>query len=146
MGLFSNPEKFKIIEDSTTDVKAVFDVGGVFYKVWGRFNNLMSDTNIGNNVWEIFFAMCEEGEDLVYGKHDITPNGSGDAIKVFSTVIDFMEYLGKTKDPDVVTFSVDTIKQRKIYLRLIRRYQQSGRLESFSISNSGNIITINPVR
>ena len=144
MGLFSNPAQLNITQENTTDTKATFNVGGVFYKIWARLNHKMRGTDLGDNVWEMFFAKCEEGEDLVFGKHDTKLNVSGNAIKVYATVIDFLEYIGKTRNPDAAVFSVDSIKQRKMYMKLIKRYQDSGRLDKFSISGDGKILLITP--
>ncbi len=144
MSLFSTPAKIDIVFEDDTDVKGLFKVNDNDYKVWGRYNHLMSGTPLGENVWEMFFAMCEDNEedveDKMHGRHNIRPNGSGNAIKVFSTVIEFMKHLVRNSDADNIVFSANSKKQQKMYLKLVDRYQNLGMIDGVSASKKGNII------
>ena len=138
--MFNSPSKIDITHEDTADTKGNFSVGGVYYKLWARFNDKISGTHYGDNVWEIFFAMCEDEEDLTFGKHDIAPNGAGNAVVVYSTVIEFIEHLIRTRNPDAIIIKVSTRKQQLVYLKLIRRFQKSGRLGKADVSEDGKII------
>jgi len=139
MTLFSKPAEIEIVFENDTDIKGIFKAGNVDYKIWGRYNHLMSGTSLGENVWEMFFAMCED-EDKVYGKHDIKPNGSGNAVKVFATVIEFMKHVRRNGDADNIVFSAKEPKQQKMYLRLVERYKKLGLIRGVVTSKRGNII------
>jgi len=144
LSLFSTPAEIDIVFEDDTDVKGLFKVNGNDYKVWGRYNHLMSGTSLGENVWEMFFAMCDDDtkviEDKMHAPHAIKPNGAGNAVKVFSTVIEFMKYLVRNSDADNIVFSADTKKQQKMYLKLVDRYQNLGMIDGVSASKKGNII------
>ena len=144
MSLFSTPSKIDIVFEDDTDVKGLFKVNGNDYKVWGRYNHLMSGTSLGENVWEMFFAMCDEDtkdiEDKMHGRHSIRPNGSGNAVKVFSTVIEFMKHVRRNTGADNIVFSAKDEKQQKMYLKLVERYQKLGIIKGVSASEKGNII------
>ena len=156
MSLFSAPSEIDIVLENDTDIKGLFKAGDVDYKVWSRHNHLMSGTSLGENVWEIFFAMCEDDEDKMHGKHDIKINGIHkgslwNVIKVMSTVINFIEYIIERKDPDNIVFSAKDKKQQQIYLKMINRFQKEtsilspngrlkGKLGNISLSEKGNII------
>ena len=146
MSLFSTPSKIDIVFEDDTDIKGLFKVKGNDYKVWGRYNHLMSGTPLGENVWEMFFAMCDEGtkniEDKMHLPHGIRPNGAGSAVKVFSTVIEFIKYLIRSADADNIVFSAHDKKQQKMYLKLIERYQNLGQIDGVSASIKGNIIKV----
>lgn len=140
MTLFSTPSEIDIVLENDTDIKGLFKAGDVDYKVWGRHNHLMSGTSLGENVWEMFFAMCEDDENKMHGRHNITPNGAGNAVKVFSTVIEFMKHVRRNTGADNIVFSAKDEKQQKMYLKLIERYQKLGIIRSVSASEKGNII------
>jgi hypothetical protein len=141
MSLFSTPSKIDIVLENDTDIKGLFKAGDVDYKVWGRYNHLMSGTSLGENVWEMFFAMCnEDEEDKMHGRHSVKPNGSGNAIKVFSTVIEFMKHVRRNTGADNIVFSAKDKKQQRMYLKLVERYQKLGIIKSVSASEKGNII------
>jgi len=140
MSLFSTPSKIDIVLENDTDIKGLFKAGDVDYKVWGRHNHLMSGTSLGENVWEMFFAMCEDEEDKMHGRHNIRPNGSGNAVKVFSTVIEFMKHVRRNTGADNIVFSAKDKKQQRMYLKLVERYQKLGIIKSVSASEKGNII------
>jgi len=139
MGLFSSPSEIDIQYENDTDIRGTFKAGDTDYKVWGRHNYLMSGTSLGENVWEMFFAMCED-DDKIYGLHDTKPNGAGNAAKVFATVIEFMRYVNKKHQPSDFVFSAKDEKQQRIYLKLIERYQKLGEINNISTSEKGNII------
>ena len=156
MSLFSTPSKIDIVFEDDTDIKGLFKAGDIDYKVWGRHNHLMSDAGLGENVWEIFFAMCEDEGDKMHGKHDIKINGihkgsPWNIIQVMSTVINFVEYIIENQDSDNIVFSAKDKKQQQIYLKIINRFQKEmsilspngrlkGKLGNISLSEKGNII------
>jgi hypothetical protein len=141
MSLFSTPSKIDIVLENDTDIKGLFKAGDVDYKVWGRHNHLMSGTSLGENVWEMFFAMCnEDEEDKMHGRHSVKPNGAGNAVKVFSTVIEFMKHVRRNTGADNIVFSAKDKKQQNMYLKLVERYQKLGIIKSVSASEKGNII------
>jgi hypothetical protein len=141
MSLFSTPSEIDIQFENDTDIRGTFIAGNTDYKVWARYNHLMSGTGLGENVWEMFFAMCYENEDdKIYGLHDIKPNGAGNAVRVFSTVIKFMEYIKEKHDSSDFVFSAKDKKQQRLYLKLIERYQKLGVINSVVTSEKGNII------
>ncbi len=140
MSLFSTPSKIDIVLENDTDIKGLFKAGDIDYKVWGRHNHLMSGTPLGENVWEMFFAMCEDEEDKMHGRHSTRPNGAGNAVKVFSTVIEFMKHVRRNTGADNIVFSAKDKKQQQIYLKLVERYQKLGIIKSVSTSEKGNII------
>ena len=158
MSLFSTPSKIDIVFEDDTDIKGLFKAGDVDYKVWGRYNHLMSGTSLGKNVWEIFFAMCEDDENKMHGKHDIKVNGihkgsPWNVIKVMSTVINFVEYIIENRNSDNIVFSAQDKKQQQIYLKIFNRFQKEislsktspngrlkGKLGDVSASKKENII------
>lgn len=160
MSLFSTPSKIDIVFEDDIDIKGLFKAGDVDYKVWGRYNHLMSGTPLGENVWEIFFAMCEDDENKMHGKHDIKVNGihkgsPWNVMKVISTVINFIEYIIENRNSDNIVFSVKDKKLQQIYLKIFNRFQQEfqqeetsilspngrlkGKLGNISLSEKGNI-------
>ena len=141
MSLFSTPSKIDIVLEDDTDIKGLFKAGDIDYKVWGRHNHLMSGTNLGENVWEMFFAMCDKDDDnKMHGRHSVRLNGAGNAVKVLSTVMEFVKHVIRNKSADNIVFSADTKKQQRMYLKLVERYQKLGIIRGVSASEKGNII------
>ena len=142
MSLFSTPSKIDINLENDTDIRGSFLIKDTTYKIWGRHNHLMSGTSLGENVWEMFFAMCED-DDVAKGRHNIQVNEStkkGHSIKVYSTIIEFMKYIYKKQQPTDVVFSVKNEKVKRLNLKLIERYQKLGLIKGVSASEKGNII------
>jgi hypothetical protein len=108
--LFDRPEAFRKEQD--TNDTLIFSA-----KIGDKSLGFLAAEQ-GKNVWDINF--------FIDGSTDLT--GSGDEVKIFSTVMAMIERLVKEKDPRVLTFSAEKQSgqsRSSLYKKLVNRKASS---------------------
>ena len=127
--LFDSTTQWKLENDSVVPGRAGRRVRRYSWRIGNKTYNLYATT--WKNEWVVSFTRQHPQCPYGSGTHDVT--GEGDALQVFSTVIDIiMNDLIPIVDPDRVSFVAelyddnDNITNRaRLYDRLVKKYTPS---------------------
>ena len=120
----TDAEKYKIWAFKLGQTKAQRDKQKAEQEYWDD-DFFIPDFGEFGGIWEVHFSKVDE-VDIEANKIRYTNKitGSGDALRVFSTVMRFMEELKRYKEPHIVSIKsmLDEPSRSSLYERLAKRF------------------------
>lgn len=130
--LFQEKKDFEVKKKSSSKFIAEFKVEGNLYV----FNASAGIDSSGTYTWEAGF-IDKEGE--------IQPTGLAKetAIEVYSYVISIIKYFIREYKPESIGFESSSPKQKKLYGKLLKRYEKEIEKMGYEIESDDDLMFIN---
>ena len=127
--LFDRKVEWELLVDTRSIYRAQFIIDELTYEValdgkWIPDRKLSNPDELFNDIWEITFIMFDNKK--YFSNEKIT--GTGNAILVFSTVIDIISHAVDSKNIQTLTFSAnhDEPTRVKLYDRMAAVFAKKG--------------------
>ena len=132
--LFTNPVEWEVMKDNGSNIVAVFNIDEKVVEVYLSLNDgyvlrLENPDEEFRNIFDVHFATDYYSDEDGFRRSSADwVTGSGDALQVFSTVIEIIQTTVKKKNIQHLYFTADNNEPSrvKLYNRLAKAFAKDG--------------------
>ena len=129
--LFTRPVQYEFTKDKPDSIRASFIIEDLIYRVYMNLDTnpdafeLGGPTETFSGMWDINFSVSSLDSHGGYGEED-TITDTGNAIAVFSTVIDIVQETVAQHNIQTLYFTAHESSRIKLYNRMAKNFTKSG--------------------